>query len=206
LDLIGITDHYATKKIRSIIPEQLVSYTKHIKRLKHENRSKIKVLAGVELDSNPNRTDLENLNISQLNTLDFILFEYVADPLWGGIALDEFLILADKFSIPLGLAHPDIELCFYSQDLGEIISKLEGHNIFIELSTGMQNTRNGKQYYHLAQNFFEKIKDTKIGIAVGSDSHEDADDIINIYDAEMFIESMGLSENLNYFLKQMKLK
>jgi histidinol phosphatase-like PHP family hydrolase len=206
LDVVGISDHYATDKVRSISFEQLPTYIQHLRRLKIENRSKIRLISGVEIDSSNVRTALDKLDYRQLNKLNFVLFEYVQDPLWAGMAFDKFIELSERFSVPVGLAHMDIELCFYEIDPQIVIPELEKHNIFIELSSSMRYVRFGKQYYHLAEDFFMELSNSKVPIAVGTDTHQDANDIIDIYDATEFIKKMNLTENLNRFFKMIEMQ
>jgi len=206
LELLGITDHYATTKVRSIHPEQLVQYVKHLARLKIEVKKKVVLLNGIELDASKKRTNFDSIDIDTLNTLDYVLFEYVSDPLWGGMDFPDFLEVRKKIRVPVGLAHPDIDLCFRDREPDNVIAELEKNNIFIELSTSSENTRNGKTYYRLASEFFHVLKYSNVPLAVGTDTHHDAKDIANIYDAIEFVERLGLEENVERFMKMMKVK
>lgn len=204
LDVFGISDHFATTKGRALQNDQFATYLQHLKRLKIEWRSKLKVVMGAELDSNTERTDFSRINYSKLNELDYVLVEYVQDPLWKGMAFPEFLDLTKNFKIPVGLAHTDFELCFYEVPHELVINDLERHNIFIELDTAEHNMRNGKPYYRLVPDFFLALKGRNIPLAIGSDTHDDAQDIVNIYDANKFVEELGLEDNLKLFLELFK--
>lgn len=204
IDLLGISDHFATKKVHSITPESLATYKNEIDKLHKENQDRIRVLAGAELDSNPMRTDFRNLDMKILDQLDFVLFEYVQDPLWGGMSLDEFLSISAKLNVPVGLAHPDIELILSYLESGFVLKKLEEHNIFIELSTAKHNSRMGKQYYHHADGFFRDLKETNIGLALGSDTHENISDITKTGDGKKFIVDLGLENNVKCFFEMIR--
>ena len=201
LDIIGISDHYATKKVRSIEKEQLKQYVQHLSRLRIESKGKVSLLTGVEIDASKARTEF-----TALNSLDFVLFEYVENPLWDGISLDEFFYLRKKLDVPVGLAHPDIDLCFPDTDPEQLLSEFEENNVFLELSTSVENTRNGRTFYRLAMEFFHVLKYTEVAIAIGSDTHHDGKDVANIYDATEFVEQLELEKNIEMFMKMMNIK
>lgn len=200
IEVLGISDHFATSKVRCPHPPQLKEYISRLDEIKQQYRSKLDLLLGVEIDSSLKRTDFDSFNYSDINLLDFILIEYVEDPLWRGMKLNQFTQFVKKLTVPVGLAHPDIELCFHKFDARDVIAEFEKNNIFIELDTAWHNARSGKQYYHLAENFFELLKDTDVALAIGTDTHDNIDDVSNIKDAKDFIERKGLERNLELFL------
>jgi histidinol phosphatase-like PHP family hydrolase len=206
LDIIGITDHFATKKVRSIETDQLVQYVQHLSRLKIESKGKVLLLMGIEIDASKARTEFDKIDFSSLNSLDYVLFEYVENPMWDGISLDEFFYLRKKLDVPVGLAHPDIELCFPDADPEQLLSELEENKVFLELSTSHENTRQGKTFYRLAREFFQVLKYSDVPIAIGSDTHHDGKDVANIYDATDFVERMELERNIDLFMKILNIK
>jgi hypothetical protein len=88
LDEIGITDHYFTLKgnINFVDDHQIDEYVQTIQELKQKYAGKIRVLAGLEIDTscfNPKRS---NLPFDKLNKLDYVLFEYVEDQQMGEVS------------------------------------------------------------------------------------------------------------------------
>lgn len=78
---VGITDHFFTLKggIKYVKTEQIKSYLRMLRGLRKKYNNKIKIFAGLEIDTtmlNPYRLSLP---YDQLNKLDYVLFEYIDD-------------------------------------------------------------------------------------------------------------------------------
>ncbi len=196
LDYIGISDHYQTQKVSSIAPDELEGYLTHIGQLKEEYSSQIHVLGGLEIDANPDRTQLQDLPVDLLNCFDYLLFEYIQDSKWEGIALWQLLNLTEDINVPFGLAHNDLGKNFAHIAPKELLKVLEGRNIFLELSSTLRNSKFNKPYYHYAEPIFTQVNQTKVLVSVGTDTHGNIDDVGDIQDAYDFIKNNGLENNL----------
>ena len=199
IDKIAITDHYLTKKTSSIPPKYLKMYMEDIKGLRKKYGKDIDIYIGLEIDFSP-RTDIDN--IPDFSDMDFLLFEYVQDDIWGGYPLWMLLETRKKLNLPVILAHNDIGRNFGSVDINSLLRVLESDNIGIELNTNINYTKLGMPYYRVAQRFFEEIKNYKIPISVGSDLHEDLNLINDVSDAFSFIQELHLEKNFKLFLKE----
>ena len=196
LDTVAITDHFMTRKTRSLGLDNLHEYTNLLKSLKEEHSGKIGILCGLEVDTSPDRTDLDALATAELPGVDFLLFEYVQDSVWGGLPLWEAVNYRKNFDCHVGLAHTDIGKVFAHIPTDELIGMLEASEIFIELTTGSRNTKFGKPYYHFAPDFFEAIRGRAVSLSVGTDTHSSLQEVGGVEDAFAFIEKQELSDNL----------
>ncbi len=199
IDKIAITDHYHTRKTRSIAPGELGTYIADIKTLRKKYARDIDIYVGVEIDFS-SRTDIDNL--PSFEGLDFVLFEYVQDELWGGHPLWMLLNIRKNIKCPVLLAHNNIARNFKDVDLDALIKVLEADNIGVELNTNQDYTQLGAPYYRIATVFFSKIAGKKIPVSVGSDMHENLELLGNTGDALSFIQEMGLESNFKLFLKE----
>lgn len=197
MEKIAITDHFHTKKVSSIPSKYLKMYLEDIHALRKKYRD-IEIYAGIEVDFSP-RTDIDSL--PSFEDFDFVLFEYVQDTLWDGYPLWMLLDIRKKIVPPVILAHNDLSRNFGGTDIEAFLRVLEADKIGIELNTNLNYTKLGEFYYRLAAPIFERIKNFKIPISVGSDLHEDLDLIDKVDDALSFIQEMHLENNLKLFLK-----
>ena len=193
---IAIADHYMTRKVDSIPFNRLMDYIKEIRILAEEFQDDITVLCGVEIDACNERTDFPNMQYEDLNSLDFVLFEYVQNDIWNGIPLWELLRIRENIVRPVGLAHNDIGKNFSHARYDELIGVLEPNNIFIELCPNLRNSKLNKPYYHFAEGFFSSLRGTNVLISIGTDTHNNIKNVGNIQDAVDFIQRFGLEDNL----------
>ncbi|UCE37382.1 MAG: PHP domain-containing protein [Thermoplasmata archaeon] len=193
---IAITDHYMTNKVDSIPYDGLMNYIQDIRVLKEEFQDKIIVLCGVEIDACKKRTDFAKMPYEDLNKLDLVLFEYVQNDIWNGMPLWELLGIRENIKPPVGLAHNDIGKNFSHSKYDELIAVLEANNIFIELCPSLRNSKLNTPFYHFAEGFFASLRDTKVLISIGTDTHTNLKNVGNIGDAMDFIERYGLQDNL----------
>ncbi|MFA5314212.1 MAG: PHP domain-containing protein, partial [Methanomassiliicoccales archaeon] len=132
LGRIAITDHFETTKVpRPLTRDNFPKYMKDLKDLKRKYEGKIEVLAGVEIDTNPNRCDHDGLPYDLLNELDIILFEYANDPLNGGISLDALKDVRSRLNVPCGLCHWDVDRIFPTEDPAAIADVLHEMDLFV---------------------------------------------------------------------------
>lgn len=196
LRYIGITDHYLTRKVRSMDSYALEKYIEAIGELKNRYAGDIRVLAGIEIDSSRERTNFDLLRYDLLNSLDYVLFEYVNDDLWEGMHLWELFDVIKKIEVPCGLAHNDISRNFREIDYDALLNVLEDNCIFVELSSSPRNSKFGRPYYRFAVDFFRKLSDTEVMVSIGTDTHTNLEEVAEISDAIAFAEEMDLEENL----------
>ncbi|UCF07710.1 MAG: PHP domain-containing protein [Thermoplasmata archaeon] len=193
---IAITDHYMTRKVESISVNKLMKYRHEISALSQEYHDNIKVLCGVEIDACKQRTDFSKVHYDDLNSLDFVLFEYVQNEIWNGMPLWEMLRIREKIAIPVGLAHNDIGRNFSHSKYDELIGVLESNNIFIELCPSLRHSKLNKHYYYFAEGFFSLLRDSQVLISIGTDTHKNLKNVGDIADALDFIAQFGLEDNL----------
>jgi histidinol phosphatase-like PHP family hydrolase len=193
---VGISDHYATLKISAIPHDELKAYIKHIHSLAERYNDKIKVLTGVEIDSCKERTDFSKIDFGLLGNLDYVLFEYVQDDLWRGMPLWELLEMRKDIDCLVGLAHNDIGKNFAGVGMEALIRVLRIDDVFVELCTSIRYSKFSKPYYHYCPNFFDKLKESRVMISIGTDTHDRLEDVSNISDAVKFIRRLKLENNL----------
>ncbi|MFX0017093.1 MAG: PHP domain-containing protein [Promethearchaeota archaeon] len=204
LNYIAITDHFTNSWKASIIPnlnskEKINKYISEINQcqnyLKRENL-KLKVFKGIEIDISSSESYILNL----LNPYDFdiILFEYIESP--EGIAYVKNIIkswkkksTAKNFPI-LGLAHLDPAFFIYSY-FDILITFLKDYDIYFEFNSSYS------QYYACKfQDFFLKLKESTILVAIGCDSHNLLD-LMNIEEPFNMIRNYKLEDNLSMLIK-----
>ncbi len=195
LKWVAITDHYRTSKVMSLDPHDIGVYISSMNKLKRKFKGEIKVLAGIEIDSSRDRTNFATVPWKELNKLDFVLFEYVQDDLWSGMPLWQLLKLRKNLKPPMGLAHNDIGRNFANTNISKMLHVLKSHNIFIELSSTLRNSKFNKPYYHFAEGFFRRVKG-EILLSIGTDTHTEIKDVGDVSDAYHFIDKLGLQEDL----------
>jgi len=195
LSHIGITDHFATQKVHCVQPDELGQYTASLRELATRYEDRIRVLVGVEIDGSSKRTDFDALPYEELSAMDYVLVEYLQDPLWGGMDLWEFLPYRERISCPVGLAHSDIGKVFKDTPPETLAGLLETHGIFVELCSSLRNSKFEKPYYRYAEPFFDAARD-RVMISVGTDTHYTIEEVGDLADAEEFIKKMGLDGSL----------
>ena len=201
IDKIAITDHYETSKTTSLPAKYLRMYVEDLRGLRKKYGDEIDIYIGLEIDFSP-RTDIDNL--PDFSDVDFLLFEYVQDELWEGYPLWQLLNLRKEIDRPIILAHNDISRNFRDVDYLSLLRVLEADRIGIELNTNYNYTKLDMPYYRLAEDFFRMLKDFKIPISVGSDMHDDLNELANVEDALTFIQEMHMEDNFKLFLKEVE--
>jgi histidinol phosphatase-like PHP family hydrolase len=197
LTAVGISDHYRTTRVRSLQSGNLEEYIEHVRRLALHYKDRIRVLAGVEIDACPERTeDLAYLPAGQLNKLDFILFENVQNEAAGGMGLWELFDMRKELRPPVGLAHNDILGNFAEIDHAVLIPVLETNKLFLELCSSPRHSKLQRPLYRHSAEFFAKLKGTRVQLSFGTDTHENLEDVGNIDDAYAFVQELGLEKNL----------
>jgi histidinol phosphatase-like PHP family hydrolase len=193
---VAITDHFETEKVRRCLTsEQLDGYIKEIGSLNDMYEGSLRVLAGVEIDTNPERCALEELPIDLLNRLDLVLFEFVNDEWNGGSSLEEIAPLIDRIKVPCGLAHTDFATVFSGVSPQNVADMLASHDLFAEINIGSIYKRQGVPYYEHAERHYRAFHD-KVKISVGTDSHRTLSKVSNLGPGYAFVERLRAETDL----------
>lgn len=193
---VAITDHFETCKI--INPLKRMDFERYLRdiqatRMMYEGR--LTVLAGVEIDTNPERCELYELPFDLLNRLDLILFEYVEDPLQGGIPLNELRTLVRDLRVPFGFCHWDMDRIYRDREPSWLAEKLAEMKAFVEVPTSQHYARQGRFLYEHSERFYRAF-DGKVRVSIGTDTHHSLGEVGNIQRGLDFLRSTGLSEQL----------
>jgi len=194
-EIIGISDHFETIKTYSIKKYNLPNYLNAINSFKNETYVK----AALEIDFS-SRTDIDNLPFDILNKFDYLLFEYVQDPMWNGYPFWKLIEIIENIKIPVGLAHNHIMKNFKDVDMEEFLDVLESHRIFVEINTNEIYSLLGEYFFVLSEEFFTLIREKDIPVSVGSDMHSNLNDMLSVRKGFDFIEKIKLEKNFNVFL------
>ena len=193
LSHIAISDHFETLKVRSLRSKDLQEYIALIRSLGRKFDGGIDVLVGVEIDTGPARCDLHDLPFDQLHQLDFVLFEYVSDPLWGGTDLLDLEEIRSQLSIPCGLAHTDISRVFADYRPDDLTELLRSMDLFVEVNTAHPYRREELFFFELAIEYYQNFKG-KVKVSVGTDAHHTLAEVTNVDRAYRFVKRAGLED------------
>ena len=189
---IAITDHYATSKVHSLPPNGLEDYIASIEELKAQH-PKIRVLSGVEIDTNPYRCDLDSLPIDLLNRLDIVLFEYVQTP--DGTALEDLGMLLESLKPKCGLAHNDLERNFKGWLPDDVAAYIASFQVFVEINSAWPYARDGAMFWEKAEDVYRAFRG-KVPISVGTDVHHHLSEVYNLERPYQFVKRLGLEKDL----------
>ncbi len=193
---VAITDHFETTKVRRCLTsDQLEGYVKEIRSLNERFDGKLRVLAGVEIDTNPDRCSLNDLPLDLLNKLDLVLFEFVNDEWNGGSSLAEIGPLIDRIRAPCGLVHTDFARIFQGTSPQDVAELLAGHDLFAEVNTASIYKRQGIPYYEHAEQFYRAYHN-KVRISVGTDSHRTLSEVSNVGRGYEFVDRLAAASDL----------
>ncbi|HEY3420588.1 MAG TPA: PHP domain-containing protein [Methanomassiliicoccales archaeon] len=194
---IAITDHFETVKVPSPLKaEHFERYMNNLDALKEMYKGKIKVLAGVEIDTNPTRCDLESLPVDLINRLDVVLFEYASDPMNGGCQLEGLEDFRKQLTRPIcGLCHWDMDRIFPHRDPNELANTLNVMDLFVEISTSPFYTRDGLPYFQHAERFYRSFPG-KVKVSIGTDTHRRIDEVVNLKVGQEFVRRIGLEKDV----------
>jgi histidinol phosphatase-like PHP family hydrolase len=174
---LGITDHYGGLESYAIISiDKLREYIAELTELKQHYQAQIHLWLGLETAA------LDNLPFTELNKLDYMLFEDIET----GPRLSHLVSrIKPNLRIPVGMAHPQIILLENSIDI------LEKEGIFIELNTHYT----GRYESKWSNAVWQKLASRNIHITLASDAH-DTRRVGDTGNAISFIEKHKLSEKL----------
>ncbi len=193
---VAITDHFETAKVRRCLTsDQLDEYIREIGFLNEKYQGSLRVLAGVEIDTNPERCALQELPVDRLNRLDLVLFEFVNDEWNGGSSLEELAPLIDRIKVPCGLVHTDFARVFQGASPQDVADLLASNHLFAEINTASIYKRQGIPYYEHAERHYRAFHD-KVKISVGTDSHRTLSEVSNIKRGYTFIDRLDATSDL----------
>lgn len=135
---LGITDHFATRKYSEKFQvTDIGEYVRTLSALREKNPD-IKIHIGLEVDfSTVYGQDPETLDFSQMNQVEYLLFEHVntkeveGNPVNGRL-LEELVRIRDRFRGPVGFAHNNFQQNFQGS-IEETLITMKENNIFLEL-------------------------------------------------------------------------
>jgi histidinol phosphatase-like PHP family hydrolase len=188
---IAITDHFQTSKTHSMFAGDLENYIGIINELGRMYPN-ITVLAGVEIDTNPERCDLESLPIDLLNKLDLVLFEYVQTD--DGSSLEDLDHILSGLDVPCGLAHNDIERNFGTASPEAVADYLASFGVFVEVNTAWPYKRDGLMFWEKAEKYYEAFRG-KVLVSVGTDVHHNLAEVYNLEKPYRFLRRTGLLDD-----------
>ncbi len=159
-------------------------------RLKQEPPSAIKVWVGIELDSCLKRLGkpLEDLPWTELNTLDYLLIEYIGEGDLGGLTLADLEKVRRLCRIPMILAHPNIERLTETVPLNLVVEVLRRHRVAVEIPAGTRN-----EFYW---NRIDPTPLRRVALTIGTDTHHELAEVADIERTLAFLAKTGLEKNL----------
>lgn len=188
---LAITDHFETSKVHCLRASQFDDYLGEIRAAARAHPT-VTVLAGVEIDTVPQRCDLEGLPVDLLNRLDIVLFEYVDD---RGVTLEALEPLLSRLRPPRGLAHTDLDRIYDGRSPEEVAERLRGFGMFVEVNTAWPYKRDGVPFYELAAPCYEAFRGL-VKVSVGADVHHSLAEVGNLAKPYRFVRRLGLEGDL----------
>jgi histidinol phosphatase-like PHP family hydrolase len=192
---VGICDHYYTTKLG--LPEyhvggdEIAAYLADLRAVAETHADRIALLAGLEVDWSPRAAAQLPALWSALDDFDYLLFEYVGDQDWGGSSLEALVEALPGEHVPVGLAHSDLCASFGALAPETLVATLEGHDIFVELSTSP-----GTAYYERddarTRRLWDLLARSSVSFSIGSDTHDRIDDVGRVDSAHRFLAERGL--------------
>lgn len=195
ISAIGITDHLQADKYLAVKFTQINSYIKELIELKTYYKNRIKVLIGIEISIFECLKYVENIPFKALNGLDYVLIECLEN-LNPRIPVNNIEAYLQKFTCRLGLAHTNLlKLANNHGGLVNIMKFLSKNNIFWEINSNSMYEffddiiiqRNNNTHF-----LIDLIRDHKINISVGSDTHD-----LNDYEFGRLYEANRVAKTLN---------
>lgn len=197
LEVVGISDHFFTSKIFNRLTyldwkkKFWEKYLYSLERLKEYFADEIRVAAGIEIDSCLERTvgSLKNFPWSDINNrLDYILVEYIGEKHAGGLPPEKLGELRDFCTVPIILAHPNIDFLQQTLPLTDFFAILRGYDIALEIPSGIRNE------WFWDHHDPELLKGLKLSI--GTDTHNQISEVGNIKRGLRFLEANELLDQL----------
>ncbi len=188
---LAITDHFETSKVHCLRVNHFNDYLQEIEEARRRH-PRVKLLAGVEIDTDPVRCDLETLPVEMLNQLNIVLFEYVDD---NGSTLETLEPLLSQLTPLRGLAHMDIERIYAGKDPEAVAQRFGDFDMFVEVNTAWPYRRDGAPFYERAADYYRAFHG-RVKVSVGADVHHSLAEVGNLVLPYRFIRRHGLERDL----------
>jgi len=207
IKIIGFSDHLFSFKLSIQTQQQFFLYIETIEKI-NKKYKEVCFLKGGELDIEDYTPNIEQF----ISYLDYVNLEYIKNIK----QLSYIGKILGKLNKPAFLVHtlftnkknPHIHALFYKKNK-ELIKVLKDFNIGIELTCGYRNqlfdetTNTRINYYRLNEELFELCKDELIPISIGTDMHDDLQEISNLNDGLNFLKEKDLIFNYNISLNNL---
>ncbi len=207
LNYLAITDHFTNSWKSGLMPtlnsvEKIETYLDEISNCQsylNSNSKNLLLYKGIEVDLGSSEEFIKNL--IEPCKFDIILFEYLET--FEGLAFINNLInyWQRKISfdnLPLfGLAHFDPSNFIYT-GIDRLIQFLRKCNVFFEFNSSYSQFYSPKYLV-----FFEKLRNHKIPVSIGSDAHNSKQ--LGLIEEPFYrVKEYGLEDNLNHLIRLLK--
>ncbi|MBD3216076.1 MAG: PHP domain-containing protein [Candidatus Lokiarchaeota archaeon] len=208
-DYIAITDHFSNAWKADII-KTLDSYKKinlYLERIEAQNKVfieekvKLRVLKGIEIDLGSSKNYI--LKLIDPSKFDLILFEYLESPESIGFienVIEQWINQTNsEKQLPIfGLAHFDPSTFIYG-DIDILLTFLQKYDIYFEFNSAYSQFYASK-YQEL---FFDIIKQHRIAVGMGADSHN-ISELKYVKEPFQMIIHYGLEQNLKMLINKLR--
>ena len=210
LDVIGVTDHFMTEKVGSVVDfDSLPKYIETIMERAEFYREKGKyVLAGLELDLTSELLLNDMQRLAELNNtdLDYLIVEGVMTKKCYDRVIKIREIIPDK---PIGFAHWNIRERFSLETFCDMIPEIIENNLFIEVTTGsksMVQEHKDKWVHYFESNIAYYREFVKCGgmISLGTDTHFRISDLGDFDKGYKFFWNNDIPDGVIRFLNYLK--
>lgn len=196
LEGIGFSDHFFTNKVFHDLTYEIYletkwpAYLEETARLKKAAPVNLKIWAGIEIDSCLDRVgaEIDQLPWNEINTLDYVLIEYVAEDDSGGMSIKELGNIRHYCTAPIIIAHPHIEKISKGINLDTFCLLLKKYKVAMELPAGTRNPW-----------FWESFDPAclrGLSLTIGTDTHQELSEVGNIEKVLSFLEKSGLKNRI----------
>ncbi len=196
LEGVGFSDHFFTGKVFHDLTLEIYlesnwpAYLEETALIKKSAPPNLKIWAGIEVDSCFDRigAEIDQLPWQEINTLDYVLIEYVSEEESGGMPIKELGKLREYCEIPIIIAHPHIERISRAIQLETFCLLLKKHKVALELPGGTRNP--------WFWGSFDPAPLKNISLTIGTDTHHGLEEVGNIDKALSFLEKTGLKNRI----------
>lgn len=195
LEGIGISDHFFTQKIYRLyglgayLEEYWPRYLREARQAKAAAPPGLKVWVGAEIDACFERigVDLPDLPWNEINTLDYVLFEYIGE-FDQAMPINRLGSLRKYCHIPIIMAHPNLDALEEQVPLEMFFEILSLNRIALELPGGTRNP------WPWAKRDPGSLK--RAHLTIGTDTHDCREDVGNIDKVLAFLKAHDLTQRL----------
>ena len=193
--VLGISDHFFTRKTGSIFPDILPRYIDELDRVAALFKDDLILLKAIEINTLEFFLTGQNLPpMSNLERLDYVLLENISNIPRAGVPLRHAIQLSQDIPIPVGLAHTDLPMAFPGISPSDLISRLDSAEIFIELNEAYRRPGERKPFYRHYGSYLEAAWSSGLTFSAGSDVHSQITG--GALQAMSFLADFGLDDRL----------